>query len=347
LKRKTLAALVSLIMVISVNGTVVAAPSLNSSKTPQEQRQDLQIKIEKLDTEISDVMYKIDDNNKGIDKSNKEIKIVEDDIKKSEENIKSQQDLFNERVSAMYISGSDSYLSVILESNGISDFISRVESVKKIIGFDQKVMADLKTKEAVIAQKKEALKAENTKILALKAENEKTLASLNKDKSDMNNLLGSIKVFAYIGEGDSSEVSSAQSQIAAIRQNTQSYVPSRGSASLSGSAAVAYASNFLGTPYQWGANGPNTFDCSGFTSYVYSHFGKGLPRTAASQQSVGVSVDRANLQPGDLVFFGSPAHHVGIYVGNGCYIHAPKTGDVVKISPLNRSDYSGARRIIN
>jgi len=346
LNRKALAAIVSLSMVISLNGTVLAAPTLDSSKTPQQQRQDLEIKIEKLDTQISDVMYKISDNNKSIDSSNKQIKVVEQEIVKSEDNIKGQQAIFNERVRAMYISGSDSYINVLLQSNGIADLLSRVESVKKIITFDQKVMGELKAKKEVIAQKREELKTQNAKIVDLKAENQNTLISLNNDKSDMDKLLNSIKVYAYLGEGDSGAVSAAQGQVSQIRNSTQSYDPSRGAASFSSNAIVAYASNFLGTPYSYGANGPSSFDCSGFTCYVFRHFGIGLPRTAAGQQGVGSSVSRDNLQPGDLVFFGSPAHHVGIYVGNGCYIHSPKTGDVVKISSLTyRTDYSGARRV--
>lgn len=124
--------------------------------------------------------------------------------------------------------------------------------------------------------------------------------------------------------------------------------PSRGvSAPASGNAIVSYAYNFLGTPYKWAANGPNSFDCSGFTCYVYAHFGVGLPRTSGAQSGTGSFVSRNNLQPGDLVFFGSPVHHVGIYVGGGCYIHAPRTGDVVKVSSLSgRSDYACARRVM-
>jgi cell wall-associated NlpC family hydrolase len=80
---------------------------------------------------------------------------------------------------------------------------------------------------------------------------------------------------------------------------------------------------------------------------VYAHFGIDLPRTSQAQQNVGVAVSRSELQPGDLVFFGSPAYHVGIYVGNGSFINAPKTGDVVKIASLdNRSDFTGGRRVM-
>lgn len=340
MNRKTLAAVFALVMTVSVNGTALAAPT--STKSSLQQAQDLETKIEKLDTQISAVMDKIDDNNKSIDKSNKEIASVQKEIKKAETDIKSKQDLFNKRVRAMYISGIDSYISVLLDSNGLGDFISRVESVKQIVSYDQNVISDLNEKKTEIAKKQETLKAENAKIVALKSENEKNLASLNKDKASAEKLASSMKMYAYYGnEG----VAGATSKVAGIWKNTSSYDASRGAASVSSNSLVAYAYNFMGRPYQWGGNGPNSFDCSGFTSYVFAHFGISLPRTAASQQGVGTAVSRDNLQPGDLVFFGSPAHHVGIYVGDGCYIHAPRTGDVIKISPLSRTDYSGARRI--
>ena len=104
----------------------------------------------------------------------------------------------------------------------------------------------------------------------------------------------------------------------------------------------------LGSPYKWGATGPNSFDCSGFTSWVYRPHGISLSRTAQAQSQGGVAVDRSNLQPGDLVFFGSGTGritHVGIYVGDGKMIHSPQTGDVVKISALHKN-YVCARRYL-
>lgn len=99
------------------------------------------------------------------------------------------------------------------------------------------------------------------------------------------------------------------------------------------SAVLDYARKFLGTPYVYGATGPNSFDCSGFTQYVFRNAaGISLGRTTYDQIKNGVEVSYSQLQPGDLVF--PHDGHVGIYIGNGQMIHAPHTGDVVKISPV-------------
>jgi cell wall-associated NlpC family hydrolase len=110
-------------------------------------------------------------------------------------------------------------------------------------------------------------------------------------------------------------------------------------------SVVQIAMSKLGAPYRWGADGPDAFDCSGFTMWVYAQIGVSLPHSSRAQYDCGERVSRANLRPGDLVFFGrSRIHHVGIYVGGNRYIHAPHTGDVVRISSLDRADYVGACR---
>ncbi|HBG2405084.1 TPA: C40 family peptidase [Clostridioides difficile] len=98
-----------------------------------------------------------------------------------------------------------------------------------------------------------------------------------------------------------------------------------------------------GKPYVWGATGPNSFDCSGFTQYCHKQIGIQIPRTAQSQSYAGKPVDKNNLQAGDLVFFGSGVNditHVGMYIGNRQFIHSPQTGDVVKITSLDKEYYA-------
>ena len=110
--------------------------------------------------------------------------------------------------------------------------------------------------------------------------------------------------------------------------------------------AVDVAMAQRGKPYVWAASGPGAFDCSGLTAYAYRAAGISLPHSSALQSRIGQAVSRAQLQPGDLVFFYSPVSHVGIYIGNGQMVHAPTSGDVVKVAGIDSmGGFVGGRRI--
>lgn len=116
--------------------------------------------------------------------------------------------------------------------------------------------------------------------------------------------------------------------------------------SVSGADLVNAAEKELGDPYVFGAEGPNSFDCSGLIQYIFRKYGIKTPRTAHEQQRFGTAVTRANLQPGDLIFFSwngsDSAEHEGMYVGNGEMIHAPHTGTVVKRVKLSSYYWANA-----
>ena len=144
------------------------------------------------------------------------------------------------------------------------------------------------------------------------------------------------------GQDEQTESNSSSSSDDSFGNNSSSGA----STSEKANKALSFCKGKLGTPYLWGGTGPR-YDCSGLMMKAYASVGISIPRTSKQQSTFGKSVSKSNLQVGDLVFFGSPVHHVGMYIGNNQYIHSPKTGDVVKISNLgSRKDYAGARRVV-
>jgi cell wall-associated NlpC family hydrolase len=373
----------------------------NSYAKVQKNFEKLEVSIELLDSDIEAIYMSIDKAKYDIKDTEEKIEQTTKDIVVAQDNIKGEEALFNERMRVMYMNGTDSYLEIIFDSEGIEDLISRVENVKSIVQYDNKMINELNVKKNNIQDRKNALDDNKIRVLALKADNENKLDKLSVVKEEQSKLIVEAEkqqqlhkneilvAQASIGntmnkiEDASNENDKYDMAIASRKES--SITPSRGNPSYSNNSqtkvetekvtktqtkseptvtvkkkvsespkpsssnsneVIAYAKTFLGTPYEWAATGPNTFDCSGFVQYVYAHFGVTTGRSTYDQINAGSYVSRDNLQAGDLVLFGSGSpHHVGIYVGNNSYIHAPRTGDVVKISQLTRSDYMTARRV--
>lgn len=197
----------------------------------------------------------------------------------------------------------------------------------------------------------------NTKVEVVSEENGWSKISVNgKEGYVLSSLLSSKKQETSRGATESriaaanktettkSETTKTQS---AQTTNTSTSNQTTTTSSTNGANVVAYAKQFIGTKYTYGGTSPSTgFDCSGFTSYVYKHFGVSLPRTSGGQSGVGTAVAKANLQAGDLVTYSG---HVAIYVGGGNVIHSPRPGKTVCIVPLSQAarGFSGGRRVIN
>lgn len=345
---------VALVMITQIS--VVAAPltnqNINSLKEAKEKREELELSIEKLDNQIEEYMMKIEQNKENIVSTENDIDNTQEQIVRVEEEFKKKQQVLEQRVKAIYMNGQYNYLKIILDAEDFGDFITRVETVRKIISLDKKMINDLNDKKSEVENKKVSLEVKYDDLLALKNENEEKLANLNDNIAEQKELIVQAKnqerLYASREDGSQDLVNSSMKEINKIRSQTPRITASRGSASVSGNNVIAYASNFLGTPYLWGGTSPSTgFDCSGFTQYVYAHFGISLGRTTYNQINDGYEVSRDQLQAGDLVFFGKGGDptHMGIYIGNNTYIHSPRTGDVLKISPMTRTDYITARRV--
>ncbi|HEX6194871.1 MAG TPA: C40 family peptidase [Jiangellaceae bacterium] len=156
-------------------------------------------------------------------------------------------------------------------------------------------------------------------------------------------------VLANLEEEERQRLLEAEREAAAEQASraTEREVPTDTAASEKGQIAVEFALAQLGEPYVWSAAGPDSWDCSGLTLKAWEAAGVSLPRSSGAQYGVGTPVSWDNMAPGDLAFFYSPVSHVGIYLGNGEMIHAPRPGKTVEIVSLEghyASNFAGARR---
>jgi peptidoglycan DL-endopeptidase CwlO len=166
------------------------------------------------------------------------------------------------------------------------------------------------------------------------------IATVDQLQAEINSKVSTIH--AKLAVLDSSEMSQA---MAIFEQTGQypNYTPPTGDSVEV--IALRYALTRQGDPYVWAAAGPDEFDCSGLVVWAYAQEGISLPHYTGSLWDEGVHVSRADLQPGDLVFFFADISHVGIYIGNGLMVDAPSTGQVVQVQPVFWDDYVGAVRI--
>ena len=213
--------------------------------------------------------------------------------------------------------------------------------------------------EAKLAERKQLLSSAQAEVQRLVVEEQTRQAQLRRQAEQQQAAAAAARQPAaqqarLSAETTSSEVAApAADQVASsdTAPSSDATIPAAPPADASkGAQVVAIAMQYLGIPYVWGAASPSVgFDCSGLTMYVFAQVGVSLPHYAAAQYGMGAPVSRDQLEPGDLVFFRNLGH-MGMYIGGGNFIHAPHTGDVVKISSLSESYYAatwvGARRVL-
>jgi len=257
------------------------------------------------------------------------------------------------RVQGMYRQGALGYIEVLLGAASFEEFATVWDLLQDMNTADAATVAELRKTRAEVERVKEELAVQQAEAKAEADTMAAKKTAVERQLDERKRLLSSVKqeIQAILDEQARAAAAAAEAAAVRARAEMETRASSSGAEEYSAptgaahSDVVSIAMSKLGSPYQWAASGPSRFDCSGFTMWCYRQIGISLPHSSRSQINCGERVSRANLQPGDLVFFGSPIHHVGIYIGGNQYIHAPRTGDVVKISSLaGRSDYAGACR---
>lgn len=338
----------------------------------KEQINDFETKIQQLDNRISLAMEKSRELNESIGTQQGKIEETEAEIVKAETAFENHKKVYSERLKSIQLNGDQSvvrYAELLLSSGSVSEFFNRFTAISQFIESDTELLNGLNEKEqALIAVKEQLhtqidqLKQSQVELAAEQQQIEKDKEQIQKDLADAQGILQAqlaqqaAEQQALLAQqaAEQAQQQPQQALVTATPTFTPAPAPSTPVAiaanvasSATANAVIANAKQYLGVPYVWGGSTPSGFDCSGFVSYVYRSVGISLPRTSSAQQNVGTRISLNQLQPGDLVFRGTPAYHVGIYIGGGQYIHAPQTGDVVKIAPFNPSKFSTASRVLH
>jgi peptidoglycan hydrolase CwlO-like protein len=253
-----------------------------------------------------------------------------------------QQDLLDTRIIAMYRDGELSPTEILFGSRSVPDFFARVEFIRTISVADADLAGQLSSQRDSIAGREIDLQAAEIQARALEFALKSRKVEIELRIAEREKLMGQAQA-DLVTLLDSEAARRSGDELSLWREIMAG--ASGAGVSIEPFTPSETVLSYHGIPYIWAGAAPSGFDCSGLTMYVMRQHGVSLPHHAASQILLGEKVAPSDMRAGDLVFFGSPVYHVGMYIGGGYFVHAPRTGDFVKVSRLaDRHDFVGARR---
>lgn len=375
--RITAAILVAALLMIGAR-PAVAVPSTPEISEKQAKAASAQSALDRM---RADLEVKIEEYNaitEALDVTNAQIVETASELEDATALLRESQERLAERAAHIYKHGGIGVLDVFLGVRSFDDLVSRVDLLRRINTSDAETVAAVRTARSKVEQTANTLEQRRAEQVALQSEAEGRARAIESEVAAQERYVAQLSadVQQLIAEEEERERVLAEERArAAAEAARRAAQPGSGTPAdrapgaerpatdpedlpAARGSVVEIALRYLGVPYVYGGSTPAGFDCSGLMQYVYRQVGVSLPRTSRAQYGVGqhIAADRPDLlQPGDLVFFGtngdpSRVHHVGMYVGDGNYIHAPYTGTVVRINSLTSriqrsGDYVGASRI--
>ncbi|MDD5447862.1 MAG: NlpC/P60 family protein [Actinomycetota bacterium] len=348
LSRVMCAILLSCVLALFVPArSAPAVPAGEDLASKSQQAAQVAREIDALDRELALVTEEYNQTKAEFDVISEQAEQTRKQLSDIKKDLKARRELLNQRARAMYKNGRISTFELLLQTENLVEFLEKVDYVARIARADTTLIEQIKANRDSVAQLESQLSQQElqkgTLLQQTTAKTQQIQSKLTQRQALLNSLNQDIQ--RLLAE----EVAKQRASDEVLNQQAKELLTTT-----SPSGLAQTAMRYLGVPYHWAGEGPGKcptgehricFDCSGLTMYVYKLHGYDLPHNAAAQFNRGIKIPLSQAKSGDLVFFGSPPYHCGMYLGGDLFVHAPGTGDVVKVSKLSaRSDFTGVCR---
>lgn len=320
---------VTVLTTAAAAAVVLSANAANAAPSEKLNKDEVKSKVDKLYEETEQATEKLDGAKEKQDKLEKEISTLQDNVARGQDELNALRDGLGTMASAQYRTGGiDPSVALFLSSNP-DDFLDKASAQDQLSSQQVEALKKVQEKQRSLAQQRQEASAKLKDLSDTRAELAKQKKTVQTKLAAAQKLLNSLTAKEKAALDAEQNRATRASERTVLDGNTPTG---------SGRAGAAFSAGQtkIGTPYVYGATGPSSFDCSGFTSWAYAQAGVSIPRTSEAQANYGTRIySQSDLQVGDLVFFFGDLHHVGLYAGNGQVLHAPRTGTVVRYESMS------------